>query len=141
MGKLDGHCLCGNVTYTVDEGTEPMMVAVCHCTTCQRQSGSVFSLNVVIDESALHLSGDTVGEFETTSEETQTAVQRKFCTTCGSPIVSVLESMPGIIAVKAGTLADSSWLEPEMELWTRSKQSWVESNDELGLFPKGVPTG
>lgn len=141
MSKMDGQCMCGSLTYTVDEGTEPMMAVVCHCTDCQRQSGAAFSINIALDENAFHLNGDTVGEFETTSEETQTPVQRKFCTNCGSPIISVIGSMPGVIAIKAGTMNDTSWVAPEAEVWSRSKQGWVDTNDDLGVFEKGFPVG
>lgn len=140
MSTLDGHCMCGNVRYTVDDGTDPLMTVVCHCTVCQRQSGAPFSLNVVLPEETVHVSGPTLGEYETTSEETSTPVQRRFCTNCGSPILSVLGSMPGIVAIKAGTLSDKTGLEPSAEVWTRSKQPWVETNDDLGVFATGFRT-
>ncbi|CAB4951259.1 unannotated protein [freshwater metagenome] len=139
MSTLEGHCLCGNVTYSVDDGTEPLMTVVCHCTVCQHQTGGPFSVNVVVPETAFHLNGDTVGEYVTTSEETQTPVQRKFCTTCGSPIVAILHAMPGIVAIKAGTLSDTSGVQPTAEIWARSKQPWVETNDDLGVFATGLP--
>jgi hypothetical protein len=140
MSTIEGHCLCGEVRYTVDEGTDPLMTVVCHCTVCQRQSGAPFSLNVVLPEATVHVTGDTLGEFQTTSEETDTPVLRRFCTACGSPILSVLGAMPGIVAVKAGTLTDRSGLQPTAEVWARSKQPWVETNDDLGVFPTGLRT-
>jgi len=139
MSKFDGHCMCGNISYVVDEGTEPLATVVCHCSICQRQSGAPFSLNVVVADAAFHVSGDTLGEFETTSEETQTPVQRQYCTNCGSPIVSILGSMPGVVAIKAGTLNDTSWIQPGAEIWARSKQGWVETDNDLGVFEKGLP--
>jgi hypothetical protein len=141
MGKLDGHCLCGNVTYTVDEGTEPMVTGICHCKECQRQTGTAWSVVVVIDENALHVSGDSLAEFETTSDETQTPVARRFCSNCGSPIVSLPASMPGLAAIKAGTLEDMSWLQPEAEVWCESAQPWVGHDEQRGQFPRGLPAG
>ena len=140
MSKFDGHCMCGNISYVVDEGTEPLATVVCHCSICQRQSGAPFSLNVVVADAAFHVSGDTLGEFETTSEETQTPVQRQYCTNCGSPIVSLPAATPDLAFIKAGTLDDRSWLEPEMEIWCRSAHPYVTIDDEArGAFPRSVP--
>ena len=44
MSKIAGGCLCGSVRYTSE--AEPALVAVCHCATCQKYTGSAFSLNV-----------------------------------------------------------------------------------------------
>ncbi len=66
--------------------------------------------------------------------------QRRFCGTCGSPIVSELAEMEGMVAIKAGTLDDHSWLEPEMAVWTERKHPWLTADIELGEFPRGLPT-
>lgn len=58
----------------------------------------------------------------------------------GTRPAPLLGSMPGIVAIKAGTLADKSGLEPTAEVWARSKQSWVETNDDLGVFQTGFRT-
>jgi hypothetical protein len=47
-GKRSGGCLCGTVRYTLD--CEPVMLALCHCTHCQKQSGSAFSANIAVAE-------------------------------------------------------------------------------------------
>ena len=57
MTKRTGGCLCGAVRYEI-EG-EPQMTAVCHCTHCQRQSGGVFSTNLVLQEGAYSQTGET----------------------------------------------------------------------------------
>ena len=52
-------------------------------------------------------------------------VRRKFCPTCGSPVVSELSKTAGVIAVKAGTLDDRSDVNPNVEVWCVDKQPWV----------------
>ena len=47
MAKLDGSCLCGSVTYGCGDA-EPLAMAVCHCTDCQKQTGTTFSMVVVV---------------------------------------------------------------------------------------------
>ena len=117
-----GRCLCGEVTYEI-EG-DVMAVAVCHCEHCQRQSGGAFSTNLVVrpDQLTVH------GELSVYEDRGRTGdavyVLRKFCGTCGSPIVSELTG-PGIVAVKAGTLDDRSSVQPVVQVWHEEKQPWV----------------
>jgi len=58
--------------------------------------------------------------------ESGRSVNRRFCRNCGSPIVSLVEMMPKLHFIKAGTLDDKSWLKPTMHLWCDSAQPWVE---------------
>ena len=55
MAKLDGSCLCGKVTYSC--ATEPVATAVCHCTDCQKQTGTAFSVIVAVPRDALRRGG------------------------------------------------------------------------------------
>ena len=117
-----GRCLCGQVTYTL-EG-DPAVTAVCHCRNCQRQSGAAFSVNLLVHESQLAIDG-ALTTFEDKGNSGN-KVWRKFCGTCGSPILSALEGMPGMIAVKAGTLDNVSGVKPAVQVWCESKQGWVD---------------
>jgi hypothetical protein len=123
MGKLDGHCLCGNVTYGCD--AEPIATAVCHCTECQRSTGTSFSVVVLVPRAAFHVEGDSLGTFTTVGTDSGAEVARQFCRDCGSPIVSLAAAMPDAAIIKAGTLDDRSWLEPQMHVWCDSAQPWV----------------
>ncbi len=137
--NIVGGCLCGAVRYSAT--TDPAAVALCHCDDCQKQSGAPFSLNVLIETDTLVIEGeDHLKVFNTVGTETQEPRERKFCGECGSPILTTLAEMPGMAAVKAGTLDDRSWLEPEMDLWCDSKQSWLASTEERGEFATGLPT-
>jgi hypothetical protein len=140
MGKLDGHCLCGSISYTV-ASEEPIMTAICHCTECQRQAGSAYSIIAGVAMEDLHISGETK-VFDTIGSDRGEAAHRHFCGNCGSPIISVLADAEDIAWIKAGTLNDASWLEPELEAWTSSAQPWaltVEREDR-GYFPRGLDT-
>ena len=120
---LTGHCLCGSISYTCDAG--PTLTAVCHCTNCQRQTGTASSIIVGVPDAALRIEGDTLRTFATVGEDHQTTTNRSFCSACGSPIVSRIEAMPDLAFIKAGTLDDTSWLNPTTEVWCRSAQPWV----------------
>src|SRR6185295_10360660 len=115
MAKLDGGCLCGKVTYSCD--AEPVVTAVCHCTDCQRQTGTSFSVIVAVPKDALQLEGDELGSFTTVGTDTGKEVSRRFCRDCGSPVMSIAEILPELVLIKAGTLHDTSWLDPQMHVW------------------------
>lgn len=120
---ITGRCLCGGVTYSVD--AEPVWQGVCHCTNCQRQTASAFSLIVGVPSRKLAVQGSTLASFNTPSEGYASTTQRHFCSACGSPVFSTIESMPEVAFLKAGTIDDLSWFEPTAEIWTRSAQPWV----------------
>jgi hypothetical protein len=132
---MSGQCLCGQYSYTID--AEPMMTAVCHCKSCQRQSGSAFSTNVGVPEAAIQGEG-TLTAFEETAESGN-MVHRHFCATCGSPVYSTLSASPGLAFVKAGTLDDTSALAPQVNIWCKSAQDWVTMDESLPRFDANPP--
>jgi hypothetical protein len=135
MPKISGRCLCGAVSYHAD--AEPVATALCHCEDCQRQSGSPFSINVVVPRDAFVVEGETKA-FETIGTESGKPRQRRFCATCGSPLITEIAEMPDVVVIKAGTLDDRSWLEPQLEVWARSKQPWVDGQAARQTLPTGL---
>jgi hypothetical protein len=136
--QISGHCLCGKVTYHAEAA--PFLQAVCHCADCQRQSGAPFSVVIGVPRAALTVEGDTLASFSTVGDVHGTPTERQFCSACGSPIVSLVEAMPDVAWIKAGTLDDGSWITPVMEVFTRSEQPWApkfESTQRLETAPSG----
>jgi hypothetical protein len=130
--KVSGGCLCSQVRYTAE--AEPAFVGVCHCRNCQRQAGSAFSINVAIPKSAFSLQG-TLKTYRDHGDSGK-AVLRRFCPECGSPIVSEVELRPDLTIIKAGTLDDTSWLKPTMEIFCDSAQPWVGLAGNMRRFAK-----
>jgi hypothetical protein len=128
---ITGRCLCGAVTYRVD--ADPVAHAVCHCTDCQRQTGSPFSVIVGVPRDALSVEGDTVATFATNDGKTE----RSFCSACGTPLFSVGTVVPQLAFVKAGSLDDASWVEPALEVWTSSAQPWSPHFDGVAQLERG----
>jgi hypothetical protein len=134
MAKREGGCLCGAVRYVLD--SEPTMTAVCHCTHCQKQSGGVFSTNLVVPEADYHQIGETK-VFRDRGDSGQ-PVDRHFCPACGSPIVSKVAIMPGLTMVKAGSLDDMSGLAPAVEVYTDHAVAWVSPIAGARRFAQGA---
>lgn len=120
---IEGGCNCGAVRYKL--AGKPVVTAQCHCRNCQRQSGSAFSVNLVVRQSEVETSGEL-----TTYADTDTLsgnpVYRRFCGTCGSPIFSDLSDSKGMTIIKLGTLDDPAAFAPAVSVWTSTKLPWVE---------------
>ncbi len=136
MPKIEGACLCGDVRYTTTAA--PVVVALCHCTHCQRQSGAAFSVNVGVPKGALTFTAAKPQVYTDLGSSGQ-PVYRHFCGRCGSPIFSDVVSRPTLDWVKAGTLDDRSWLRPTLAIWCDSAQPWVGQPDGVKAFPQ-APT-
>jgi hypothetical protein len=122
------------VHYTVSG--EPQSVGICHCTDCQKQTASAFSVNALFPESAFTVTG-ALRTFITIGESGQ-KVYRSFCPQCGSPIIGRLDVMPGIVIVKCGTLDDTSWIKLGLNLYCASAQGWVEIPKTEHAFERGL---
>lgn len=132
MPQLSGHCLCGRVSYSAD--AEPVMTVACHCEHCQRQTGTSFSIIVGVSDTALTFANDETLKTYKDKGESGYSVYRRFCGNCGSPIVTTVDTVPGLSFIKAGTLNDKSWLQPGSHIWCDSAQSWLELGEEIPCF-------
>lgn len=121
MTARTGGCLCGAVRYALKG--EPRAIAICHCTHCQRQSGSLFSFNLVIRESDYEQQGET--RLFLDSGDSGQPVHRHFCGTCGSPIYVRSSLAPGKVVVKGGTLDSLDGLQPQSEIYTDHAAGWL----------------
>ena len=75
MSQIVGGCLCGSIRYTCE--ADPMMMAMCHCKNCQKQTSSAFSVLVAVPKGALKIEG-SLSAFNDQGTSGQ-AVIRKFC--------------------------------------------------------------
>jgi len=132
MGKITGRCLCGSVSYSTK--AEPAMIAVCHCTDCRRQSGGPFSVNVVVPTKAIAFEGDTRAQFVMSGKSGQ-PVTRNFCNRCGSPLTTEMPAFGHLAAIKAGTLDDSSWVKPTIQIWCDTTEPWSIVDDNIDSAP------
>ena len=134
MREMTGGCLCGQVRYSAS--ADPAMVAVCHCKNCQKQTGTAFSVLVGVPKAAVSVHGN-LKTFHDTGDSGQ-PVDRNFCPECGSPIFSDVAVLPDLRFIKAGTLDDTSWLDPKMHVYCDSAEPCVpipEGSQKFGKMP------
>jgi len=120
MSAREGGCLCGAVRYRLN--AEPQAVVICHCTHCQRASGSAFSVNLLVAEGDYEQHGET--RFFVDSGDSGLPSWRHFCGNCGSAVMTKATNLPGIALVKAGTLDHPQGLEPQVEIYTDHAVQW-----------------
>jgi hypothetical protein len=132
--SLTGGCNCGAVRYAITGA--PMAVAACHCTSCRKQSGAAFSVNLIVRASAMSVEGELASYLDPDTES-GAPIDRQFCAACGSPIRSVPTAAAKVVAVKAGGLDDPAPFAPQMHIWTRSALPWVSIPEGLPRFDKG----
>jgi hypothetical protein len=136
MAQIVGGCLCGAVRYV--SSAAPVLVAICHCTHCQKQSGGAFSVNVCMPKGSLQFTAGKTAVFEDEGSSGM-PVHRHFCASCGSPIYTDAAAAPQLDFLKAGTLDDTSWVKPAISIWCQSAQGWVPYQEGVPRFPQGPP--
>jgi len=126
----EGGCSCGAVRYTLQR--EPLIVHACHCTDCQRLTGSAYATNAWIEKAFVE---QTAGELTHHARKggSGAAHDLSFCPRCGTTVWSQYTRVPGEFCwVRVGTLDDPNRVAPDVHIYTRSKHRAV-------ALPPGVP--
>ncbi len=129
LSKTLGGCACGAVRYRL--GAAPMFVHCCHCKDCQRQTGSAFVLNALIETARVETLSGEPRRFDVPTDSGRAhGIYR--CPSCGTAVWSEYGGIAALRFVRVGTLDEPSALRPDVHIYTRSKLPWVE-------LPAGVP--
>ena len=125
--KLAGACYCRTITYSVADEFEYALI--CHCTDCQRATGSAFK----------PFGGIAATKLEVTSGSTEVArlgdelTHNAFCRHCGSLLYSLVRDGK-YVHVTYGTLLDPPTRTPSAHIFVRSKAAWHVIGDSLPQF-------
>jgi hypothetical protein len=110
--------------------SEPLFVHCCHCLNCQRQTGSAFVINLLIETDRVELLTGTPQTVDAPRDDG--SAQRIFrCPKCQVAVFSEYTS-PEVRFVRAGTLDDPTAVKPDVHIFTRSKVDWV-------VIPESAP--
>ncbi|HSC19212.1 MAG TPA: GFA family protein [Rhizomicrobium sp.] len=131
-----GSCSCRAVKYKVTSA--PMFVHCCHCQDCQRQTGSAFVLNALIEADRVQiLDGVTRGFPQPTESGRPHVIHR--CPACGTALWSNYGGREEVRFVRVGALDDPAALPPDVHIYTRSKQPWVKLPGDVPGATTGRP--
>ena len=127
---LEGGCACGEVRYRLT--SDPLFVHCCHCLNCQRQTGSAFVINVLIETERVEV---LAGEPQPVSVPRSGGKKQKIwrCPTCQVAVFSQY-TRAQVRFVRAGTLDDPAAVEPDVHIFTRSNLPWVTLPDSVPAF-------
>jgi hypothetical protein len=131
LGTLAGGCACGALRYRLS--TPPMFVHCCHCRDCQRQTGSGFVINALIETDRVAvLAGDPQPIAVPTESGRPHWIFR--CPLCQTAVWSEYGGVAALRFVRVGTLddPDPAGMSPDVHIYTRSKLPWIS-------LPQGVP--
>lgn len=134
MDHYTGSCLCGGIQYEINGDLEP--VQICHCQQCRKAQGAALVTNIPVSTEQFSI---IQGEDLLTAYESSPGKQRVFCSRCGSPIISRLESLPNVVRVRAGTLDGEPPLTLSGHAFVGSKASWWPIADDLPQLEAGHP--
>lgn len=134
-----GGCQCGAVRFEIR--AEPVMVYACHCSLCQKQSGSAFAMAAAFPAGSMTLNGTAPAMFLRDGHEGR-RFRCYFCPDCGSRIYHQWFGEAGdapFYNIKPGTLDDTSWLRPGCHVWTGNAQPWVRFGPDDVVFERQPP--
>jgi hypothetical protein len=126
----EGGCACGAVRYRL--ASDPLFVHCCHCLNCQRQTGSAFVVNLLIEADRVELLAGDPQPADVPRDDGSS--QRIFrCPVCKVAIFSEY-GRPEVRFVRGGTLDEPSSVSPDVHIYTRSKLGWVTLPESVPAF-------
>jgi hypothetical protein len=126
--QREGGCACGAVRYRL--ASQPMFIHCCHCLNCQRQTGSAFVINLLIEADRVQVLAGAPQPVDAPRDHGRS--QRIFrCPGCQVAIFSEY-GLPDVRFVRGGTLDDPTSTTPDVHIYTRSKVGWM-------TLPEGTP--
>jgi hypothetical protein len=129
-GEREGGCACGTVRYRL--ASEPMFVHCCHCLNCQRQTGSAFVVNLLIEADRIEITAGAPEAVDAPRDDG--SAQRIFrCPRCQVALFSRYTS-EAVRYVRGGTLDDPRGIRPDVHIFTRSKVAWVALPPDVPAF-------
>ena len=129
--SLEGGCSCGAVRFRLT--TAPMFVHCCHCLDCQKQTGSAFAINALMETDRIEMLASAP---EPVSMPTDSGRPHDIyrCPQCKVAVWSDYGRRPYLRFVRVGTLDDPTAITPDVHIYTRSKLPWVALPADVPAF-------
>ena len=135
---LEGGCLCGSVRFRVNQA--PLRTLACHCTFCQRVTGSSFYAESLFRIEAVEFNAGEVRKYEHLSDGSGKKVLVEFCPRCGTTVGLGFERWPELRALSRGCYDNPNAVDITSHIWTRSAQSGVALPGQVDCFARARMT-
>lgn len=129
--KVDGQCHCGAITYEAE--VDPGTVMICHCRDCQRQSGTVFRMNIPAPAETFRITKGSPRRYLKTADSGNQRIHA-FCEHCGGPVYACAAQDPKHFSLRVGALNQGHELgAPARQIWASRRFDWL-------ALPTGIPS-
>ena len=119
--KIDGSCHCGRISFEAE--VDPATVGICHCSDCQKLTGSAFRANVPAPAATFVLKGQPRVYIKTADSGNKRA--HAFCGDCGTPIYATAIEHPQSYSLRIGTIRQrAEFAKPRLQIWCDSALPW-----------------
>jgi hypothetical protein len=136
--ELEGGCLCGRVRFRTTQS--PMRTIACHCTFCQKVTGSAYFAESMFAMDAVQFNGGELKSYEHVSDGSRQKVFVHFCPTCGTTVSLTFERWPEVRGIARGCYDDPNAVTVSSHIWTRSAQSGTALPAGVDCFAKARAT-
>lgn len=127
--KVDGQCHCGAITYEAE--VDPGTVMVCHCRDCQRQSGTVFRMNIPAPAQTFRITKGSPRKYLKIADSGNQRIHA-FCENCGGPIYACAAQDPKNVSLRVGALNQAHELgAPTRQIWASRRFKWLAFPAEI----------
>ncbi|ARP81991.1 aldehyde-activating protein [Bordetella genomosp. 8] len=127
--KVQGQCHCGAIRYEAE--VDPAAVSICHCTDCQRMSGSIFRVSIPAPAEHFRIVKGEPRRYIKTADSGARRVHA-FCEHCGSPVYSSAVDNPTSYSLRLGALDQRNELgRPSKQIWARRRVDWMPPLEDV----------
>lgn len=130
---MKAKCQCGQLSVALP-GPSSSVVA-CHCSDCQRRSGSPFGVLAYYPTETVEITGKAAHYVRSTA--TGGTFETSFCSICGSTVYARAERAPDLVGIAVGAICDPTYPAPVRSVWEESKHDWVVIPEPAQRFPRG----
>lgn len=122
--QVHGSCHCGSIRY--EASVDPERTAICHCTDCQKLTGTAYRVSVPAEEGSFRLTAGEPAIYVKIGDSGARRAQA-FCRTCGSSLYVYDADRPKIYGLRVGCVDERAALVPRKQKWCRSALAWTVS--------------
>jgi hypothetical protein len=131
---LTGGCLCGGVRFELTE--PPVSASYCHCTRCQKRTGTAASPQARIVPGSIRVTGDELVRVY----EPPDGFPKAFCSACGSALWSINPGTGQIASIRMSLFDDDPGVRPSYRQFTAYAAEWESiPDDRLPRYPERPP--
>ena len=130
---MKGSCLCGAVSYEVDQLDGP--IGHCHCSSCQKAHAAAYTTTAKVERRHFRW---IAGEASVSAFESSAGKQRHFCSHCGSHLIAERAGQPHVI-LRVATLNDDPGQTPAFHIWQSHDTRWLVDTPDTQHYEEWQP--